>query len=102
VDNADSEEEINAVKPSIIAYIQKNAPNTKVTFGAITEVGGKGDYVYSVPLKINGVLIDNIIFDKQSGSQDDFDAIMKKAIDTGRKKKTATFTQGKEVDYSTK
>jgi len=112
VNNADSEEEINAVKPSIMAYIQQKAPNTEVTFGEITNVGKGLDDAYSVPLKINGVLIDNVIFDKQSGKQSDFDAVMKKAIDAGRKKKTATFTKGKEkaeevvekkeVDYSTK
>ncbi len=96
VDNADSEEEINAVKPSIISYIQKNAPNTEVTFGAITEVVTDGDYTYSVPLYINGVLVENVIFDEYKGSQDSFDTVMKKAIDAGRKKKTATFTQGKE------
>ena len=97
VNNADSEEEINAVKPSIMAYIQQNAPNTEVTFGKITNVGEGVDDAYSVPLFINGALIDTeIVFDEQGGSQDSFDAVMKKAIDAGRKKKTATFTKGKE------
>jgi hypothetical protein len=103
VNNADSEEEINAVKPSIMAYIQQNAPNTEVTFGKITNVGEGVDDAYSVPLFINGALIDTeIVFDEQGGKQSGFDAVMKKAIDAGRKKKTATFTKGNEVDYSSK
>ena len=73
-----------------------------MTFGDITEVGPWNDYVYSVPLKINGVDIDVITFDKKDGGQDDFDAIMKKAIDEGRKEKKAIYTTTGEVDYTNK
>ena len=99
VDNANTPEKINAVKPTIIQYIQKNAPNAEVTFGNITEFGTglTEDYYAELPLKINGVDIDVITFDKRGGSQDAFDAIIKKAIDVGRKEKKAIYTTTGEV-----
>jgi len=116
VTDSDTEEGINTVKPSIIAYIQKNAPNAKVTFGETTMGISEGwtTTKHKTPLYVDGEYIDDIWFDVSDDKflEKDFNKVMKKAINKGRMQtkygfkpvetETETTTETEEVDYSEK